>query len=454
MSGQVGPFRARNGLYALSSSRVEGDLLVTDTLRINENGSGLRMTNIGAFDNASGNFRIFSNGDLILSTNGDSGTAVTFDQTTKGANFVGAVTGSALQLASLGSQNEIIIVGANKAVTSSDLLSIDTTNDRIGIGTSSPEVKLHINGDAANEAQIRLEQHNNTADAPDIRIRRSRGTTASPTTLSANDYMFRLNIDVYDGSGYVTAGMLRWDNDGTTNNNGTNNVFGLQTRVSGTTADRLNVISTGAVRFNNAYTFPTSDGSNGQVLTTNGSGQLSFSTVSGGGTVDTSGTPANNQVAVFTDADTIEGHNKFLYDSTTEQVTVPKIKASTSLAVGALTPSTTVGRIDAANDIVAYSTSDKRLKENVIPIENALEKVSQIRGVEFDWKELTEKEREVVHGNKGHDIGVVAQEIEQILPEAVQTRENGYKAVRYEKIVPLLIQAINELQEKLDGLTK
>ena len=172
------------------------------------------------------------------------------------------------------------------------------------------------------------------------------------------------------------------------------------------------------------------------------------------GTVDTSGTPVNNQVAVFTDADTIEGDSKFVYDSTTELVTVPKIKASTSIAVGGLTPSTTVGRIDAANDIVAYSTSDKRLKENVVPIENALEKVSQIRGVEFDWKELTEEEVETVHGNQGHDIGVIAQQIEQILPEAVQTRENGFKAVRYEKIVPLLVQAINELQEKLDGLTK
>ena len=171
-------------------------------------------------------------------------------------------------------------------------------------------------------------------------------------------------------------------------------------------------------------------------------------------TVDTSGTPANNQVAVFTDADTIEGHNKFLYDSTTEQVTTTKVKAETSLAVGSLTPSATVGRIDAANDIIAYSTSDQRLKENVVPITDALAKLSKVKGVEFDWKEITEEEREKVHGNTGHDIGVLAQEIEQILPEAVQTRENGYKAVRYEKIVPLLIQAINELQEKLDGLTK
>src|SRR6056300_974965 len=61
-------------------------------LRISQNGSGLRMTNVGAFDNdGSDNFRIFSTNDLILSTNGDSGTAVTFDQTTKDATFEGDI---------------------------------------------------------------------------------------------------------------------------------------------------------------------------------------------------------------------------------------------------------------------------------------------------------------------------------------------------------------------------
>lgn len=70
----------------------EATLTGVDTLRINENGTGLRMTNVGAFDNSDGDFRIFSTGNLILSTNGDSGTAVTFDETTKDAVFQGNVT--------------------------------------------------------------------------------------------------------------------------------------------------------------------------------------------------------------------------------------------------------------------------------------------------------------------------------------------------------------------------
>ena len=114
--------------------------------------------------------------------------------------------------------------------------------------------------------------------------------------------------------------------------------------------------------------------------------------------------------------------------------------------------STTDGRIDASNDIVAYSTSDERLKENVKPIENALDKVLKIGGYEFDWKPLTEKEKETIHGNEGHDVGVLAQEIEKVLPEVVNKRDNGYKAVKYEKIVPLLIEAIKDQQKQIDEL--
>lgn len=120
-----------------------------------------------------------------------------------------------------------------------------------------------------------------------------------------------------------------------------------------------------------------------------------------------------------------------------------------SLAVGNITNSTTDGRIDASNDIVAYSTSDIRLKDNIKSIDKALDKVNSIQGIEFDWIE-----KEEVHGNSGHDIGVIAQEIEKILPDVVTTRDNGYKAVKYEKIVPLLIEAIKDLSKQVDGLKR
>ena len=127
-----------------------------------------------------------------------------------------------------------------------------------------------------------------------------------------------------------------------------------------------------------------------------------------------------------------------------------------AIGVG-VTPSATTGRIDAGNDIVAYSTSDERFKENITPIANALDKVKTLTGVEFDWKMETKD----YHGYVGHDVGVIAQQVKAVLPEAVRTNANGYLAVRYEKIIGLLVEAmkeqqnqIDELKAKLDGLTK
>jgi hypothetical protein len=120
-----------------------------------------------------------------------------------------------------------------------------------------------------------------------------------------------------------------------------------------------------------------------------------------------------------------------------------------ALGVG-IAPSATAGRIDASNDVVAFSTSDIRFKENINPIDNALEKLDQIGGYTFDWK--TDKELVSLHGYEGHDIGVIAQEIESVLPEVVTTRDNGYKAVKYEKIVPFLIQCIKELKDEIRDL--
>jgi hypothetical protein len=122
-------------------------------------------------------------------------------------------------------------------------------------------------------------------------------------------------------------------------------------------------------------------------------------------------------------------------------------RISGSLSVGNILPSATVGRIDASNDVVAFSTSDIRFKTNVTPISDALDKITQIGGYEFDW--IPNQEH---HGFEGHDVGVIAQEIEKVLPEVVKERDSGYKAVKYEKIVPLLIEAIKEQQKQIDEL--
>jgi hypothetical protein len=105
-----------------------------------------------------------------------------------------------------------------------------------------------------------------------------------------------------------------------------------------------------------------------------------------------------------------------------------------------------------AGDVIAYSTSlsDVSLKDNIITIDNALSKVEAMRGVEFDWNSGSRK------GN--HDIGVVAQEVEKILPEIVYSKKdlegNEVKTVDYEKITAVLIEAVKELSQEVKELKK
>jgi len=107
------------------------------------------------------------------------------------------------------------------------------------------------------------------------------------------------------------------------------------------------------------------------------------------------------------------------------------------------------GSIVAEGDITAFgSTSDINLKENIEVIPNALDKVAQIRGVTFNYKD-TPKEKMT---------GLIAQEVEEILPGVVYHVENDnktkFKALRYGNVVGLLVEAIKELQTKVDELEK
>jgi hypothetical protein len=110
--------------------------------------------------------------------------------------------------------------------------------------------------------------------------------------------------------------------------------------------------------------------------------------------------------------------------------------------------------ITAGGDIYAFYTSDKSLKTNITPITGALDKLSQISGVEFDWTEehLAAKSDLPEQYRRTHDVGVIAQDVQQVLPEVVLERNDGTLSVDYAKMVPLLIQAIKELQVEVNNL--
>lgn len=148
----------------------------------------------------------------------------------------------------------------------------------------------------------------------------------------------------------------------------------------------------------------------------------------------------------FTGASTV-GNSNFTDDGTSMTASAAVLWVTGALSVGISTGSSVVGAIYAANDVYAYFSSDERLKENVFTISGSLDILSKINGYTFDWKEMPG-----IHDYSGNDIGVIAQEIEKVLPQLVTTRENGYKAVKYEKLVALLIQTNKELLARVEAL--
>lgn len=105
------------------------------------------------------------------------------------------------------------------------------------------------------------------------------------------------------------------------------------------------------------------------------------------------------------------------------------------------------GNLNATGNITAFSvtnTSDRRYKENILPLQNSLANVGNLKGVSYYWKDKN-------HGN-GRQIGLIAQEVEAIYPEFVHTNEEGYKSVNYAGMVAVLIEAVKELESQVKAL--
>jgi hypothetical protein len=107
------------------------------------------------------------------------------------------------------------------------------------------------------------------------------------------------------------------------------------------------------------------------------------------------------------------------------------------------------GAIRAEDDVIAYHSSDERLKSNIITIENPIDKVKQLKGVEYEWNGL---QSNYPSGSK--DSGIIAQDVQKVLPQLVKEKKGGYLGVRHDRLVGLLVESIKEQQEQIDELKK
>jgi hypothetical protein len=332
----------------------------------------------------------------------------------------------------------LITSASNIAISSSNIdskfttlgtytASLDTKNTTLGTYTSSIETKFTTIG----VSTASLNSYTSSQD--------TKNSTLSTYTASVDSQLSNLNASTSSfetkGRGIISSSAQL---DGTTITNLT--ITNLIT-VSETASV---IFSSGSNRFgdftDDVHQFTGSVQITGSITTIGTSTATSFNgAISASNGVVSGSTQITKTLQNVTTAGA----------TTSDVITFTNATSTISTGTGALVITGGVGiggGINAGGDIVAYSSSDIRLKNNIKPIENAIEKINKIGGYTFDWN------NDLQDIYSGKDYGVIAQEIEEMFPELVQTRENGYKAVKYDKLVSVLIAGIQELSKEITDL--
>ena len=170
--------------------------------------------------------------------------------------------------------------------------------------------------------------------------------------------------------------------------------------------------------------------------------------VSDSSIVSSGGTFGNIQIGVTNDntIDTKTGSGNLIIDSAGGLIDInDNVDISGNLVCS--------GTGTFTGDLIAFSSSDATLKENLVVIPNALTKVGLMTGYTFNWKESTEFGYHLLYDGSRQDTGIIAQHVDALgLPGITTTRDDGTMAVRYDKLIPILINAIQELEARVKTL--
>jgi hypothetical protein len=294
--------------------------------------------------------------------------------------------------------------GSSKLNIADTLYVVEAGN--VGIGTSSPGSKLEVNGTfkATGTGLIQGRLSVGTSSSSDIDMLRAGGNYITATNASGVLYFRTVND--------IRMAILA------------NGNIGIKTTNPGYLLDVRDGTLSGAIaRFSavNAHVIIESSTAGPAVLhlkpnvTGNKSGQFKVTTG--------------------------EGYNFRWSNDAASTAEVTYMKLDTSTTGG--------GDLTVKGDIIAYGApSDERYKENIKPIESALDKALKLQGVTFDWKEsdsiLDIKE----------DIGFIAQDVQKVIPELVRENEDGKLSLRYQGVTPILLEAIKELKAEIEELKK
>lgn len=217
------------------------------------------------------------------------------------------------------------------------------------------------------------------------------------------------------------------------------------------------------VATNVTWTLPSADGTSGQFLSTNASGTLSWASGSVALSDQTASATTHYPLITTATSGTATAANvsstKLTYQPSTgilgsSVLTATGGAASSSRTTGALIVTGGAGisgSLYVGGDIYSFAASDIRLKENLSKIDNGLEKLLKISGYQYHWNKIAQ---EMYPERTMQDVGVIAQEVKEIVPSAVAEREDGYLAVRYDKLIPLLIEAVKSLKAEIEDMKR
>jgi len=212
------------------------------------------------------------------------------------------------------------------------------------------------------------------------------------------------------------------------------------TSISAGTGISVNA-STGGVTITNTIT-NTNQLTNGAGFITNSTTSLSLS----GNLTVSSGNATGGGIILADDGDIVDLNDGYCAMRFSSGVRIH----SGNRTGGAAIKLGSGGDIIASSDITAYgSPSDIRLKENIKPLVSSLDKVLKLQGVTYDWKEETEARSMT---NIKEDIGFIAQQVQEVVPELVRQNDNGLLSLRDKGITALLVEAIKEQQAQIEEL--
>ncbi len=280
-------------------------------------------------------------------------------------------------------------------------------NLNVGIGVTSPVSKLHIHGHYNNDGTGGF-----MLDANDMGL--------------SEKYVLRINPFV------VGAGMVGYQ-------------FQTKSSVGGTNVP---------LTFDNAGNVGIGVTNPGRLLEVNSGVNPAYARLTGGGEalefIDQSLTHFNWITgAQYNTSNAFEITPSTAAGGTTYSTPAVTVLQNGYVGIGLRNPAAALdvnGNVNVSGSVTStggFFYSDERLKKNIHPIDRALDKVEHLSGVSFAWKKDGKK-----------DIGVVAQNVEKVLPELVGTGKDGMKTVKYGNIVAVLIEAVKEQQKEIEDLKK